>query len=1435
MILTQEPSPGTCILKHRGDCLRFTLILDQPCSGDAFLRTNLGHASIARDEIIQQVDRRENPLGRDWFDIPMRRRDETSFQINLPMVDVGHFEAKAFFIQDHTTDPKWPSGPNIIINVEPACTCCANTLYNAFVRQFGPNKSGRGAPDEASSRHIQMLDQAGYTVIPPSGTFRDLIEQLDFIIGRLGCRWIQLLPIHPTPTTYARMGRFGSPYAALSFTAIDPALAQFDPRATPLEQFIELVDAVHARRARIIIDIAINHTGWAAGLHETHPEWLKRGDDGRIQEPGAWGVVWADLTALDFSHETLWQYMADVFLTWCARGVDGFRCDAGYMIPAEAWRYIIARVRKPYPDTLFLLEGLGGKIAVTEQLLDRSGFNWAYSELFQNYDRGQIEYYLPEPIRISHTKGLTVHFAETHDNNRLASVSFAYARMRTALCALLSIRGGFAFANGVEWLATEKINVHDANSLNWGAQPNQVDHIRRLNMLLKEHPVFYDDAHLEMVHQGQGNHIALLRHHAPSGKKLLIAANLDSNQESLAQWSVSRVQIGHPLTDLISGQALVVEIHDDFAQCVLKPLEIVCLSEDPNDMEMLEQKLSGNGSSGVYDFPDRMVQQHLRAKVIDVWRHYYGLEIPDHFDLDQACRELAEEPIAFCRRANLLGDEPRVTTWRYPRDQRREVMLPPGHFLLIEASAAFRAAITYAGDTVAGEESFLASQGRHLALFKPLPTPGAHQTYWLNLTLYKPDQNQHIQAPLLALTRFENTGGRHVWTDGQLKDSNLLFLAANGRGAMLRAAVDWGHLPSRYDALLAANLNPHHPEDRWIMFTRCRAWIVYQDFSQEIRPDCLDGFCFDHDNQGVFRYKIPTGRGQHIFLTIRLEMGAQTNAMRMRFHRHSARGDAEGLEDDRPVRLILRPDIEDRNFHQATKAYTGPERAFPDAVVRMPDGFDFRPHPERCLQVKVDGSQFVWQPEWHYMVYHPLEATRGLDPYTDLFSPGYFTLALNGGQTIALTAQIHPIDDVVEPEICFDDALINETMPGENSDWPLLETLTRSLNHYVVRRDPFKTIIAGYPWFLDWGRDALIVTRGLIAAGRFDDARAVLKQFGKFEQTGTLPNMIHGDNAANRDTSDAPLWFGAACRELLQHEKSECFLDDTCGQRSVRDLLLSIGNHLWHGAPNGVYADNASGLLFSPGHFTWMDTNYPAGTPRQGYPIEIQALWQYFLSFLAEIAPPQDQAKWREQARKVRAAIIDLFWMETEGYLADCLHAPSGTPAMEASKDDALRCNQLLAITLEAVTDPALGRRILAVCQELLVPGAIRSLADRPVRYPHAIVHNGHQINDPRHPYQGRYEGDEDTQRKPAYHNGTAWTWPFPSYAEAWVKIYGASGVETALAWLGSSSRIINNGCVGHVPEILDGDYPHKARGCDAQAWGVSELARVLLKLEKYR
>ena len=1351
----------------------------------------------------------------------MRQTGPDRFEAAIGLNEVGHFEAKCLFLPDDgTNEPVWPGGPNTSINVEPADTCCGNIIYNAFVRQFGPNKNGSRAAAPPTPHAVETLDKAGYTVIPPSGTFRDLIAELDFIMGRLGCRILQLLPIHPTPTTYGRMGRFGSPYAALSFTEVDPALAVFDPKATPLEQFLELVDAIHARRGKIIIDIAINHTGWAARLHESHPQWLARNAKGEIQNPGAWGVVWEDLTHLDYRHKDLWQYMAQVLLTWCRRGVDGFRCDAGYMIPVEAWQYMIAKVREQFPDTVFFLEGLGGKISVTRELLNRANFNWAYSELFQNYDRGQISHYLPGAIEISESDGITVHFAETHDNNRLAATSIPYARMRTALCALTAPNGGFAFANGVEWFAAQKINVHDACSLNWDAQPNQVDEIGRLNMLLKTHPAFGQDVALGLIGRGDGNFLALLRRHRTTGRRLLILANLDWQHPVTARWEGSRIDWNDkPAWDLLTSEPVHIQSTPQGPSAGLAPGRVLCLA-DPDDEE------TRFGESGpAPEVPAAVSRQVTRAKALEVLAFY---QYPGSWDLDQAAEQLRVDPEEFCRRLNPDGEETRVVVWEYPTDLRRHVMVPPGYFVLLCAGTHFKARIVEGDQVMADEASLKDNAGRSFVLLRPLPAArNRHSLRLLQVRVYTPQGTEHAEGRLLYLCDGTHVNVQTVFSRDECCQKPLSVLGTNGRGAMLRVGADWRHLASRYDALLAANLNPNFPEDRQILLTRCRAWIVYQGYSHEINLDGLQRFAFDYRAGASWHYQIPTGQGEHIGLQVQIAMPAEpANAVVMRFRRSASQPGQDEMDDTIPVTLIIRPDIEDRNFHHTTKAFTGPEQHWPASVTPIPDGFDFSPTPGYRLEARIDPGRFFREPEWYYMVHRSLEAERGLDPDSDLFSPGYFSSALAGSQEIVLTARAL-VGDPDEPRRKISLQPVDRYLDEKLA---LPRALGAALDQYVVCRGDFRTVIAGFPWFLDWGRDTLIVARGLVAAGKWDTVEAILMQFARFEEQGTLPNMIRGDDAGNRDTSDAPLWFFMVCADLAAAKGQSDFLENDCNGRTLRQVLIDVAQALISGTPNGVCMDPDSGLIFSPSHFTWMDTNYPAGSPRQGYPVEIQALWFAALRLLSSI-DPANQKKWRMLAEKVRSQIQKLFWLPELGYLVDCRHGRPGQNAEQAAPDDALRPNQLLAVTLGVINDKTICRQILKACQTLLVPGAIRSLADRPVKYPLEVRRDGHLLNEPHAPYWGRYTGDEDTRRKPAYHNGTAWTWPFPSFCEAWAATYGESGIPAALAWLSSSIGLINGHCVGHVPEIVDGDAPHGQRGCDAQAWGVSELLRVWLKL----
>jgi hypothetical protein len=730
---------------------------------------------------------------------------------------------------------------------------------------------------------------------------------------------------------------------------VDPALAEFDPKKTPLDQFQELVDEIHARNAKIFLDIAINHTGWAAALHATHPHWLARNPEGEIDVPGAWGVTWADLTRLDYGHKDLWQYMADVFITWCRRGVDGFRCDAGYMIPVTTWQYIIARVRTQFPDTIFLLEGLGGKISVTRDLLNRANFNWAYSELFQNYDPNQVEAYLSEAVDISQRDGVCFHFAETHDNERLAATSPVYARMRTSLCALLSFQGGFGFANGVEWFATEKINVHEATSLNWGASHNQVEHISRLNALLKTHPCFYHGSRLEFIPAHAGRFIGVIRRHPPTGTSVLILINLDHARRTRAQWPAKAYPSERVYYDLLTEREIKIDRSGGDPAVELVPGEALCLTADPEDLLQPATCASNHLSP-----PKQVRQQRLRAKVLEVYQALHGVEDLRSMDIDQEISCFQDDPLAFCRKMNQHSDEPNVTTWQWPHDLRRHVMLPPGHFLLVRCDRPFHCRLSKPDNIVVSmEKSFKDTHGGYFALLPPGEVPLQPMHCRLHMTVFGPQGCEHAEAAVVALFRAKAARVKTTFEIAAIKQSNHRMLGTNGRGAMMRPYFDWSRLDSRYDGLLAANLSPLQPEDRWMMLARLRGWAVYQGYSQEIGLETLERFSFDYSSSGCWIYTIPTGHGQYIRLNLCLEMADGENKIRLVIFRHPANSHADRLADENPVTLILRPDIEDRNFHGTTKAYTGPETQWGSHVSLFSNGFQFVPDPGRCLHIRM--------------------------------------------------------------------------------------------------------------------------------------------------------------------------------------------------------------------------------------------------------------------------------------------------------------------------------------------------------------------------------------------------------------------------------------------------------------------------------------------------
>lgn len=1393
---------------YAGDTVTFTLEGVEGRAGRAILRTTVGRAAVRRRELVEHSEKGAALLGMEWHDIPMEPVSDGTFSLTLPLVEVGVFEAKCCFVPADRPAIEWPEEDNFRIKVESAAGICGNTMYSAFVRQFGANCSK--PVSEPLPETLGALDEAGYTVIPPSGTFRGLSAQLDHIFGALGCRILQLLPIHPMPTQYGRMGRYGSPFAALDYFSIDPALADFDPKATPMEQFGELVDQVHARGGRIFMDIPVNHTGWASKLQMEHPDYFVREKDGAFVSPGAWGVVWSDLCKLNYREPQVHRLMAKVFLFWCRRRVDGFRCDAGYMLPAEAWEYIIPKVRSEFPDTVFLLEGLGGPLKVQEELLGKAGLNWGYSELFQNYTRDEITRYFPYVDRCSQNCGTLVNFAETHDNARLAASGKTYARLRFMVAAMLSEDGALGFANGAEFYATEKIDVHGNAALNFGAEPNLVGLIRKLNTLLADHPAFQAYAKVELVQEGPGNVLAVLRT-APDGNTILALLNLDCENGAAVNWK-SDLTPGAGV-ELLTEKEVRFRRNGGLAALDLEPGGAACIGFDNYRI----------GERSCLLEPERVRRQRAEAMAMAVQVRLAGLTAGKA----GAGREMLRDPEAFCA-DQVTATLPPVTHYRVESDARRYVMIPPGDILLVEGARRFRMAVFDGKQAVFVSHSLEAGDGRHIVLALLPENPGSRgREFAIHICCFgENDEAVRTQGHLLQLppggrVRFRMRSGA-----AEIRAGELLAFSANDLGGASFFRAAWGELTSKYEAVLAANVNPDYPVDRRVMFTRLRGWLLVNGYSQELDERSIESFTATAENRARWIFSLPAGQGCRVRLEVEFEGAERGDAVRFRFRRPVVKrdsGEAYMLDDATTVRLILRPDLEDRLNHQVTKAYSGPEKRFPEAVRETAAGFEFTPS-DCTLEFRVENGAFHREPEWYYLVDLPAERYYGLEDKTDLFSPGYIDMTLPGGGEAGLYAEIRKSGTASESAMFSPHG--REPFPEETAPGALFEPVMR---RFIVKRDRENTVIAGYPWFLDWGRDTLITLRGLVEGAFEREAAAIIRQFALFERDGTIPNMIRGLDDGNRDTSDAPLYLIVAARDYADCH-SGAILGVRCGTRTLGEVLRSIVDHYREGTPNGIRMDAGSGLIFSPPHFTWMDTNFPAGTPREGYPIEIQALWYASLEFLG-----RDEPEYARLAERVRGSIEELFFRSANGpfFCSDCLHAKPGVPARDAVADDHNRPNQLLAVTLGAVRDPEKQRGILNAAEELLVPGGIRSLADRPVAFRLPVERDGRLLNDPASPYQGYYRGPEDTARKVSYHNGTVWCWPFPAYCEALYLLGGDPVRERALSLLLSAAHYFETGVPGQLPEVADGDYPHRPGGCAAQAWSASEFFRVYRMLTR--
>jgi predicted glycogen debranching enzyme len=630
------------------------------------------------------------------------------------------------------------------------------------------------------------------------------------------------------------------------------------------------------------------------------------------------------------------------------------------------------------------------------------------------------------------------------------------------------------------------------------------------------------------------------------------------------------------------------------------------------------------------------------------------------------------------------------------------------------------------------------------------------------------------------------------------------WLVTNGLGGYASGTVA-GPLTRRYHGLLVAALPP--PQGRTLLLTSLDATASYDGqifalFSNrwsagEVEPA-------GHRYLESFRLEGTTPVWSYAFQDallerrIWMELGANTTYARYDMRRGTA-----------PLALSVKAIVNCRDHHGNTRA--GDRQ--PEIEV-VPGGLRVG----AVLYLLSTGARATRASEWYRGYWLSLEAYRGLDALDDNLHAGRFDAILSPGDSLTLVASTEPAPDLDGGAAYARRQAHEIQLLGQNGleEAPArVRQLVLAADQFIVRRavadnPDGRSIIAGYHWFTDWGRDTMIALPGLaLATGRTEVAAAILRTYAVFVDQGMLPNRFpDGGEAPGRgdyNTVDATLWYFEAIRAYHAATGDDALL------RDLYPVLQEIVR--WHvrGTRYGIRVDPADGLLYSGEagvQLTWMDAKVGdwVVTPRTGKAVEINALWYNALRILAAVAHYMGEptrrgtaAGYEDLAERVRAS-FGRFWNDVLGYCYDVIDGPAG--------DDArLRPNQLLAVSLcHSPLEHRQQRAVVDVCtRQLLTSHGLRSLA----------------AGDPS--YVGHYGGDR-RQRDAAYHQGTVWAWLIGPFVSAHLRVYGDRAL--ARSYLMPLLDHLSGGCVGSISEIFDGDPPFAPRGAIAQAWSVAEVLR---------
>jgi predicted glycogen debranching enzyme len=635
------------------------------------------------------------------------------------------------------------------------------------------------------------------------------------------------------------------------------------------------------------------------------------------------------------------------------------------------------------------------------------------------------------------------------------------------------------------------------------------------------------------------------------------------------------------------------------------------------------------------------------------------------------------------------------------------------------------------------------------------------------------------------------------------------WLETNGLGGFASSTIT-GLNARRYHGLLTAATRP--PVGRLVMLSKLEETLVIAGRRCELSTNQYPGAIYPqgYKFQTGFRldpFPVFTYQAEDITIEKSVFMIQGENSTVIQYDFKDQR---PKTQDPRPaLSFELRPLVACRDYHSLLH-----ERDAVNRVVHIGEASAcVKPYTDApALYLahdadEVEASSGVWYRSFEYAA----ERERGFDYTEDLFNPLVLKFDLSGRASCAVIASTEEREAKLIPDYKVREIARREQLRKSSiSDDELARALTCAADQFIVARGEQNTVIAGYHWFSDWGRDTMISLPGLtLATGRADVARSILLEFSKYVDEGMLPNRFpDAGEEPEYNTVDATLWFFEAVRALVAHTQDAEFV-----RAELYETLTAIID--WHvrGTRYNIRVDE-DGLLASGAEgvqLTWMDAKVGEWvvTPRSGKPVEIQALWYNALRVLEELANRFGDATRQElygaMAGRARTSFNEKFWNAEAACLYDVIDGES--------RDASLRPNQIFAVSLEhTMLDAARARSVVETVERaLLTPYGLRSLAP----------------DDPQ--YRGRYEGDA-LSRDGSYHQGTVWGWLTGPFITAYLKAFGESAEARArvAAWLAPFQKHLREAGLGQLSEIFDGDPPHTPRGCIAQAWSVAELLRVI-------